>query len=184
MSEPRIAPAQPPYPASVQSALDRLTRPGSAPLTLFTTLARDERLFGKFMSSNLLDAGHLTIRQRELVIDRTTARAGNEYEWGVHVKLFAKSAGFDDEQIAATVWMPADAACWSDEDRAILRACDDLHDTCHVDDRTWAELTEYFSAEAILEILMLAGFYRTVSYIVNGVRLEPESFAARFPKER
>jgi hypothetical protein len=31
---------------------------------------------------------------------------------------------------------------------------------------------------------MLAGFYRTVSYIVNGVRLEPESFAARFPKER
>jgi alkylhydroperoxidase family enzyme len=184
MTEPRIAPAEPPYPESVQTALDRLTRPGIPPLTLFTTLARDERLFTRFMRGSLLDEGNLTVRQRELVIDRTTARCGNEYEWGVHVKLFAKSAGFSEEQISATVWMPADAACWTDEDRAILRACDQLQDTAHIDDATWSELSAYLSAEAILEVLMLAGFYRTVSYVANGVRLEPEAFATRFPHER
>jgi hypothetical protein len=35
--------------------------------------------------------------------------------------------------------------------------------------------------EAILELLMLAGTYRTVSYLVNGLRLPPEPGAVRFP---
>ena len=30
--------------------------------------------------------------------------------------------------------------------------------------------------------MMLAGFYRTVSLLVNGLRLEPEPFAAAFPE--
>jgi hypothetical protein len=47
---------------------------GAPPLQLFTTLARDRRLFGKFFDAGLLDRGHLTLRQRELVIHRTTAR--------------------------------------------------------------------------------------------------------------
>lgn len=29
--------------------------------------------------------------------------------------------------------------------------------------------------------MMLAGFYRTVSLLANGLRLEPEAFAASFP---
>ena len=65
--------------------------PAVPPLMLFTTLARDPRLFGKFFAAGLLDRGHLTLRQREIVIDRTTALCGSEYEWGVHVALFARA---------------------------------------------------------------------------------------------
>ncbi len=38
-----------------------------------------------------------------------------------------------------------------------------------------------FSEEAILELLLLAGFYRTVSYLTNALRLPLEPYAARFP---
>jgi hypothetical protein len=34
----------------------------------------------------------------------------------------------------------------------------------------------------MLELLMLAGFYRTVGYLANGLRLPLEPGAARFPK--
>ena len=35
----------------------------------------------------------LSLRHRELLILRTTARCGAEYEWGVHVQVFAAKAG-------------------------------------------------------------------------------------------
>ena len=98
----RIAPAEPPFPAGIQSSLDALMR-GKPPLVLFTTLARDPRLFQKFFASGLLDRGNLTLRQRELVIDRTTALCQSEYEWGVHIALFASRVGFDEAQVGAAV---------------------------------------------------------------------------------
>jgi hypothetical protein len=38
-----------------------------------------------------------------------------------------------------------------------------------------------FGDAAIIEIVMLAGFYRTVSYLTNVLRLPLEHYAARFP---
>ena len=92
----RIAPATPPFSQEVQSALDRTMPAGVAPLALFTTLARDERLFKKIFAGGLLDRGHLSLRQREIVIDRTTALCRSEYEWGVHVSFFAKRVGLGE----------------------------------------------------------------------------------------
>ena len=95
-----LRPRRPPLPADIQQAIDAIMR-GNPPLVLFTTLARDHRLFFKFFNSGLLDRGHLTIRQREIVIDRVTAACGAEYEWGVHVSTFAAKAGLSEEQIAS-----------------------------------------------------------------------------------
>jgi alkylhydroperoxidase family enzyme len=177
----RIAPASPPFPADVQAALDRTMPPGMPPLVLFTTLARDPRLFGKFFAGGLLDRGNLTLRQREVVIHRTTALNRSEYEWGVHVALFAARVQLTAEQLHSTVHGGPDDDCWSDEDRVLLRLCDALHADSTIDDALWATLRERFSEEALLELLLLAGFYRTVSYLTNALRLTPEPNAARFP---
>jgi alkylhydroperoxidase family enzyme len=156
--------------------------PGVAPLTLFTTLARDPRLFGKFMSAGLLDRGNLTIRQREIVIDRVTARCGSAYEWGVHVTLFAGRAAIDAAEVASLATGTADDACWGEEERLLIRLCDALHDACDVDDELWTALSQRFSDKALIELLMLAGFYRTVSYLTNALKLAPEEYAAPLPR--
>ncbi len=178
---PRIAPANAPYAPEVQARFDALMPPGVEPLVLFRTLARDPRLFQRFMGGGLLDRGHLTLRQREVVIHRVTALCRSEYEWGVHVAFFAKRAGLDADQLHSTVHGGTDDACWSVEDRLLIRFCDALHASCNVDDALWAELRGTFSEEAMLELLLLAGFYRTVSYLTNALRLPLEPFAARFP---
>lgn len=177
----RISPAAPPYAPEVQAAFERIMPPGVPPLVLFTTLARDPRLCLKFFHGSLLDRGHLTLRQREIVIDRTSALCGSEYEWGVHVSGFAKRAGLDAAQVVSTVRGDARDACWSDDDRLLIRLCDTLHRDCDVDDALWAELSARFSPEACLELLLLAGFYRTVAYLTNALRLPLEHGAARFP---
>ena len=178
---PRVAPAEAPYAPEVQARFDALMPPGVEPLVLFRVLARDQRLFQRFMGGGLLDRGHLTLRQREVVIHRVTALCGSEYEWGVHVAFFAKRAGLDADQLRSTVHGGTDDACWSTEDRLLIRFCDGLHARCAIEDVLWSELRSAFSEEAVLELLLLAGFYRTVSYLTNGLRLPLEPFAARFP---
>ncbi|HEX4587230.1 MAG TPA: carboxymuconolactone decarboxylase family protein [Mycobacterium sp.] len=176
----RIRPASAPLQPDMQEAIDAVMR-GAPPLVLFTTMARDRRLFFKFFNSGLLDRGNLTIREREIVIDRVTASCGAEYEWGVHVSVYAEKAGLTETQIASLFTGGPDDECWADEDRVLIRLCDDLHQRCTVDDEIWAQLAACHSDEAILELLMLAGTYRTVSYLVNGLRLPLEPGARRFP---
>ena len=153
---------------------------GKDPLVLFTTLARDRRLFFKLFNSGLLDRGHLTIRQREIVIARVTAQCGAEYEWGVHVAAYATKAGLDARQVASLVESDANEEHWCDEDRVLIRLCDSLQDSCGVDDGLWKSLIRYHSEEAIIELLMLAGYYRMISYLVNGLRLPLEPNTPRF----
>ena len=176
----RISPLEPPYDAKLQSWFDAVMR-GRPPLRLFTTLARDPRLFEKFSSGSLLDRGHLTLRQREIVIDRTTALCAAEYEWGVHVAAFAAKTGLHAAQIHSLAHGSPEDTCWPDADRDLLRLCDALHRNCDVDDALWWALRARFAEEAMLELLLLAGFYRTVSYLTNALRLPLEDGAARFP---
>lgn len=179
----RIPEARPPFSPEIQERLDAIMPKGVQPLKLFTTLARDRRLFTRFMAGGLLDKGNLSLRCREVVIDRITALCGSEYEWDVHVALFGKRAGFDEAQVASTAQSGAADPVWSEPECALLTVCDQLHHTCDIDEAAWTAIRAHFSEEAILEVLMLAGSYRMVSYLTNALRLAPESFATRFPEK-
>ena len=96
---PRIAPAEAPYQPQIAAELTRIMPKGVEPLVLFRTLARSPRVFEKMFAGGLLDKGPLSLRQREIVIDRTTARLGCEYEWGVHIAFFAERVALDAEQV-------------------------------------------------------------------------------------
>ena len=177
----RIAPLEPPYEEEVAQQFGRIMPPGQPPLALFRTIARGARAWRKFRAGSLLDEGPLTLRQREIVIDRVCARTGCEYEWGVHVAVFGERAGLSGEEVAATVHGRADAACWADDERALIRAVDALHDRATLSDGDFEDLSRWFDTDQILEVLMLAGFYRTVSYLANGLAIPLEDGAARFP---
>src|SRR5689334_18666138 len=124
----RIAPAEPPYPPAIAESLERIMPPGLEPLVLFRTMARSPCVVGKMFAGGLLDKGPLSLRQREIVIDRATARLGCEYEWGVHIALFADKVGFGDKEIAATVQDVSDVDCWTIEEQALLALVDDFVD--------------------------------------------------------
>jgi alkylhydroperoxidase/carboxymuconolactone decarboxylase family protein YurZ len=180
----RIAAALPPYPASVQARLDELTPAGAEPLLLFRVLARDERLFGRLVGAGLLDRGQLSLHEREIVILRVCADHGSEYEWGVHVTVFAERAELTREQVAATLLPEVEQECWSQRDRLLLRLCDELVRGTRVSDALWSELAAAFSDEARLELLLLASFYRTISTLTNTLDLALERGAARFAAAR
>jgi len=177
----RIAPTEPPYPPAIAESLQRIMPPGLEPLVLFRTMAKSPRVFGKMFAGGLLDKGPLGLRQREIVIDRTTARLGCEYEWGVHVALFAGKVGFGETEIAATMHAAPDAACWAADEQALLALVDDFVDRRTLSAATWSALTEHFDESQILEAIALVGYYHTISFLCRGLSLPLEAWSARFP---
>ena len=177
----RIAPLEPPYAPEIQQQFDRIMR-GAPPLVLFRVVASSARAWEKFRAGGLLDRGPLSLREREIVIDRTCALTGCEYEWGVHVSAFAEAAHLTDAQVRATVLEGADAPCWSAAEQALIAAVDALHLQARLSDDEFKALSAHYGDAKILEIILLCGFYRTVSYLANGLALPLEQTAARFPK--
>lgn len=182
MSDPRITPRDPPYSEPVAAALARIMPPGVPPLVLFRTLAVNERVFTRLMAAGLLDRGSISLRDREIVIQRTCFRCGAEYEWGVHVTFFGERAGFTSAEIRGLATSDVEQTPFSERDRLLLRLADALHDTSTLSDELYAELARQWSAEQLVELLVLAGYYHAISFVVNGFQLRPEPMAARFPE--
>jgi alkylhydroperoxidase family enzyme len=177
---PRIAPLEPPYQADVQASFDAIMPPGAPPLVLFRTVARSARAWRKFRGGSLLDRGPLGLRERELVIDRTCALCGCEYEWGVHVSAFAEAARLTPAEVAATAGHGSASPVWSAAERALLRAAEALHARATLSPDEFADLRAHYDEEQVFEVLLLCGFYRTVAYLANGLDLPLEPTAARF----
>ena len=177
----RIAPLAPPFPPEFDAALKRIMPEGAAPLVLFATLARNARVFSRFMAGALLDRGSISLREREIVIDRTTARLGSEYEWGVHVAFFAEAAGLAPGQIWATAKGGSEDPAWSTREQLIVKLVDALIDTHTIGEALWSALRKEFSDEQLIEFVVLTGFYHTVSFVTNASAIPLEAYAARFP---
>jgi alkylhydroperoxidase family enzyme len=184
-SAPRIAPLEPPYDPDTEAQLQKWMPPNSPaePLVLFRTLLVHPELAARMrpLGSALLGHGLLDPREREIVILRTCARCGAEYEWGVHAVAFGRSVGLTEQQIAATARQATDAAAWSDSDLLLIRLADQLYETDDIADALWGELASVWPPPALLELIVTAGWYRTLSYILNAARVQHEPWAAPFP---
>jgi 4-carboxymuconolactone decarboxylase len=194
---PRIAPLEPPYEPDTGEMLRRWMPPGAAvePLALFRTLAIHPELMSRMrpVGSGILNHGQVPPRDREMVLHRTCARAGAEYEWGVHAVTFGPAVGLTAAQLAATVAGPpmaasdaagsdaADDPGWSDRDELLIRLADELYDTDTVSDELWARLTPHYTNPQLLELIVTAGWYRTLAYVINAAQIPLEPWAARFP---
>ena len=181
----RIEPVAPPYAPEVQALFDRLPAGWAPPFAHFTILARDERLLRAYLSGGFayLDPSYVTLRQREVFLLRVTGRSRGAFEWTLRVHYFADEAGLTEAQLDASVHGDADDPCWTPGDRMLIRLADELHDTASVSDELWAELRGVFAPEGILQLLLMAGHYRTNACLTNGLRVPVELRVTRpFPR--
>jgi alkylhydroperoxidase family enzyme len=185
----RISPAAPPYSAEESAVITAMMPSGSAAAApaLFRIFARNPALgmaadaWGHYLLGRRFS---LTRRQRELVIDRVCARCGDEYEWGLHIAHWASRVGLGDAEIAALAHGPADDPVWPEAEALLLRVVDELYDREGLSDQTWGEASARFDDAQLLDLVVLAGWYRTVCLLNKTLQIPPETSAARFPASR
>ena len=147
-------------------------------LNIFRTLGHHRPLFKAFLTlgSQLLGSGELPEREREIVILRVGRRARSEYEFGQHTRI-GGAAGLTDAEIARLADLGTSLSEWSDDDAALVAMADELCADDVVSDATWKQLATRWNDNELLELLMLGGFYRMVSGLLNsaGVALEADT---------
>ena len=179
MASPRIAPLEPPYAPDIANLLAKWMPPGNEevePLRLFRTLAVHDELAARMrpLGAGILGHGRLAPRKREIVIHRTCARAGAEFEWGVHALAFGAPLGLSERQLAATVSGAADDPAWSEQDAQLVAAADALYDACTIPDDLWQALAARLRPDQLLELIIVAGWYRMISSVINSAQIELE----------
>ncbi|MEI8407746.1 MULTISPECIES: carboxymuconolactone decarboxylase family protein [unclassified Kribbella] len=179
---PRIEPLAPPYAADVDEALRKWMPPGvtQEPLALFRLLERHPALASRMrvLGAGLLGHGELPALDREIVIARICALCDCRYEWTVHAAAFADHVGLTPAQLQATVSGTAD---WSPRHQALLEAVDELHNTARLSDSAWHSLADHYNDRQLLELVVLTGWYQTISCVANAVQLDNEPWAAHYP---
>jgi hypothetical protein len=169
----RMQPVSPPYAAEVQKLLDGLPASWAPPFLHFRILARDPRLLARYLRGavSYLQPSHLTLRQREVFLLRVTGRCRCAFEWTLRAHYFAEEADLTAAQLRASVLGEAADPCWTGGEAVLVRLADELHDTSSISDRLWPELRSAVSEEAVLQLSLMAGHYRTNAYLTNGLEL-------------
>lgn len=121
------------------------------------------------VAKKFLSDGKMSIRDRELAILRIGWLSQAPFEWGAHV-VIAKRNGVTTEEVERVIAGSA-AAGWSEHDSALIRAMEELHFDSMIADETWATLAKTYSDKQLIEVIVLAGQYKTVAYLQNSLRL-------------
>ena len=118
------------------------------------------------------DSSKLDGRHREILILRVGWLCDSEYEWGQH-KIFAKNEGLSEEEIER-VKIGSKADDWSDIERALLDAVDELHENSFISDHTWGVLSRHYTEQQMMDVVFTVGQYHMVSMALNsfGVQLD------------
>jgi alkylhydroperoxidase family enzyme len=166
-----LRPLEPPYDPVTAEQLERWRPPGLhvEPLALLRLLARHP--------------GLLPPRDRELLLCRSAVRAGSDYAWGVHAATLAPQAGLSPEVLDALA-RPGVPAALEPADALLVAAADELHDSATLSPATLDALSDRYDDARLVELVLLCGWYRTLSTLVNAAGLAPEEWAEPIPAPR
>ncbi len=171
---PRIPPLAPEHrDARVAALLETLRpHPDGEEMNLFATLAHHPRLLRRWSQFGgvLLFGGTLPDRDREVLILRTAANCGADYEWGHHL-VIGGAAGLTDQEMNALAQRGPEL---SGADMTLVRAADELHQDNVISDATWADLAERYSNDQLIEVPMIVGQYHLVAFTLRSLGVERE----------
>jgi alkylhydroperoxidase family enzyme len=184
METVRIAPLDPPHPPDVAAQLESMMPPGTPPIGLFRTFAKNLPMTVAMSGWGRYELGRhlsLTMREREIVILRTCARCRCEYEWGAHLMFFADRVELSRDQVTSLTQGSPDDPCWTNgRERVLIRVADALHESADLDDELWEAAREVLDERELLDLFLLCGWYHAISFAARAARVAPEPGAPRF----
>ncbi len=138
------------------------------------TLIRYPDLFKAWLgfANHVMFNSSLAPRDREIIILRIGWLCQSGYEFGQHI-VIGRDAGLNDGEIKAIA--EGDSAVnWSDAERALIKATDELHAEAFISNATFSELQEHFEEKQIFDVIFTVGQYNMVSMALNstGVQLD------------
>ncbi len=157
-------------------------RAPARPLPILTVIARHPTLLGPFLefSATLATRGVLSRRHSELLALRAAWNCRSAFEWGHHVH-YARAAGISEDEVARVAQRKI-AADWTQSERMLLAAADELHANQRISDATWAALAPGFDEAQRIEIPFIVGQYTMLSMVAESLGVPVEAELPKLPE--
>jgi 4-carboxymuconolactone decarboxylase len=143
------------------------------PWNIFLTLAHHPDLMKRWLvfSNHVLFKSTIPAREREIAILRTGWLCQSEYEWAQH-EVIGTAAGLTADEVQRI--KEGSEAEWSELDRLILIATDELYHDKKISDATWIALTSHWNDQQMMDLVFAIGQYTLVSMALRtfGVPLD------------
>ena len=125
-------------------------------------------------SGQVMYGSTLSARHRELLVLRVAAQRDAEYEWRQHVAS-AGDNGVDADEVAR-VRVGPEAPGWTELERALLRAADELLDDACIGDDTWETLAGVLDERELMDVVFIVGAYTVLAMALKsfGVPLDDD----------
>ena len=182
LSTPRITPTEASeWDEEAQELMAKLEK-GVGPVNVMRTMVRHPKLMKRWLpfTNHILFKSTLAARDREIVILRVAWVTKAEYEWGQHVSI-AREAGLSDAEIDR-VAEGGDAEGWSEGERALIRATDELEKECFISEPTWQALCRHYNDQQVMDAIMTVGNYRALAGLLNSTGVQLDDGLSGFPR--
>ncbi|RPG30241.1 MAG: hypothetical protein CBB72_014130 [Muricauda sp. TMED12] len=177
-----IRPLEIPLDDEVQDLMDRIFPKGIPSPSLYRIVAKNQPLFKDLIESRFIgptgifDKKRLDPRIRELLILRTCKANNNRYEYALHRTTISQKMGLLPEQIT-DIWDDfPDPGLWTERDLSLFELVDKLSARKDTPVSLHGRLREHFSESELIEIVLLIGFYTSVSMLVAFARPEFDNY--------
>ncbi len=175
LREPRLMPSGPED--WNEEARQLLSRGGGDPGDAYNvakTIAHHPKLLKRWspLLNHCFIKSTLPHRDRELVILRVAWLTRSAYEWGQHIVM---CLDYDcDQGDIERIQQGPDADGWSEHERHLLNAVEELLDDAFLSDATWAGLGAGYETQQMLDLIFTVGNYNMLAMALNslGVQLE------------
>jgi 4-carboxymuconolactone decarboxylase len=174
IAKPRVKPIQPAeWSPAQREALEPYQRDRRL-LNIFMTIGNNPKALKAFATwgGYVRRETKLSEREKELVILRMGWLCKAGYEWTQHKRL-ALAAGLNEAEIERIKAGPK-AEGWSEKERALLQAVDELQENYFVRQKSWERLVSLLGQDSAMDVVYIAGHYSQVCMILNtfGVQVE------------
>jgi alkylhydroperoxidase family enzyme len=151
-------------------------------LNAFRVMLHNSRAAGAVVEllRTLMFRNTVNARSRELVILRNGWRTRSEYEFCQHVRV-SRDLKMTEEEILG-IRDPDNCPAYSEIDRAVIRMADELLDKSEVSSGTWTTLQKAFSNEELVELLLVAGFWRMIAGYLKTAKVPLDEGVASWPE--
>ncbi|MFN8161670.1 MAG: carboxymuconolactone decarboxylase family protein [Solirubrobacterales bacterium] len=144
------------------------------PLNIFRMLANADSAFRPWLRWGAALLGQLELDPvlRELAILRVARLTPHaEYEWVQHVPIF-EAVGGRAEQVEALEREETSAACFSEQERAVIEFTTEVVREARAGDGSFEAVRSFLSPREVVELLMVIGNYMLVARVMATAELE------------
>ncbi len=156
-----------------------------AELNVFRVLLHHPRLsqaISGLLGTLLFEGNELDPRLRELLILRIAWVTGSDYEWSQHWRVALGLEISPEDAAAVRLWQQSDR--FSEADRAILRATDEVLADGVISRETWGQCEQHLGgAKELIELVVAIGNWRMFSVLLRSLEVPLDDDLSSWPPD-